>query len=114
MKKLLGLWLIVCSLLFLAGCGSTQPVVEDTEETSTDIQTSTSDLSTNEKCIELMAYSLKWAEYQQKWDMDTFMAWAKKVEALVETYDMTESDCNWAVMDPDFMKKVQKRVGELK
>lgn len=121
-KKLIGVFAAMSTLALLAGCGSAQPttttdntVISGTTQTTT-VETPT-DLTKNEQCIELMAYSLKGAEYQQKGDLNTFMEWAKKVDALVKSYNLNEKDyqtlCQWFVLEPNFMEKVQKRVSEL-
>jgi len=45
------------------------------------------------------------------------MVWAKKVDALAKSYNITGTDysalCKAYVLDPSFMPKVQKRVTEL-
>jgi hypothetical protein len=63
-KKLIGIFAAVASLALLAGCGSAQPgtptddtVISGTTET-TSVETPTN-LTKNEQCIEIMAYSLK-------------------------------------------------------
>lgn len=121
-KKLIGVLVAMSTLVLLAGCGSAQPgtttddtVISGTTETTT-VETSTN-LSNNQKCIELMAYSLKWASYQAKGDTNGFMQRVKKVDTLVKQYGLTGSDysdlCKWFVLEPNFMQKVQKRVSEL-
>lgn len=120
-KKLIGIFAAIASLALLAGCGSSQPeeMIDETtiETTETSSIETPSNLSRDEQCIEIMAYALKWAEYQQKGDLNTFMEWAKKVDALVKQYNLDDEDyevlCQWFATQPNFMEKVQKRIQQL-
>lgn len=119
-KKLIGIFAAIASLALLAGCWSSDVVTDDEMLTDT-IETTTvvapSNLSQDEQCIEIMAYALKWAEYQQKGDLNTFMEWAKKVDALVKQYNLDDEDyevlCQWFATQANFMEKVQKRIKQL-
>jgi hypothetical protein len=49
--------------------------------------------------------------------MNAFIEWAKKVDAIVKSYNLNEKDyqtlCQAYVLDPTFMEKVQKRMKQL-
>lgn len=124
-KKLLAVGVMALSLTLLAGCGSAQPgtttddnVISGTTETTTVETTTPSNLTTNEQCIEMMAYALKGAEYLTTKDMATFYVWATKLADLQKKYGISEKEyedvCNSMVVDFNFMEKVQKRMTELK
>ena len=112
--------------MFLAGCwsiksGTGEETIKDTTVTSGTTETTgitTSNVTTsNDRCIELMAYSLKAAEYQTKWDMNAVVERAQKVDKLTKSYNMNQTEyeslCKGYFLDPKFMEKVQKRVKEL-
>ena len=121
-KKSIGVLVAVSSLVLLAGCGSAQPATINNAKT-VEVTTGTktvevpTNLSKNDQCIEIMAYSLKGAEYQQKGDLNAFMEWAKKVDAIIKSYNLDEKSyqdlCKGFVLDPNFMQKVQARVKQL-
>ena len=125
-KRTIGLIVGISFLVFLTGCWSTKPDTGEgaildktaTNETTQATDGTPSDATTsNERCIELMAYSLKAAEYQTKWDLNAVMERAQKVDKLTKSYNMNETEydnlCKGYFLDPNFMEKVQKRVKEL-
>ena len=125
-KKTISLCVAISSLVFLAGCwsiksGTGEETIKDTTVTSGTTETTgitTSNVTTsNDRCIELMAYSLKAAEYQTKWDMNAVVERAQKVDKLTKSYNMNQTEyeslCKGYFLDPKFMEKVQKRVKEL-
>jgi len=125
-KRTISVLVGISFLVLLTGCWSTKTETGEgaiTDKTTTNETTQATDVTSseattsNERCIELMAYSLKAAEYQTKWDLNAVMERAQKVDKLTKSYNMNETEyenlCKGYFLDPNFMEKVQKRVKEL-
>ncbi len=127
MKKSLLIAVVACSVLLLAGCGTTKktdvsPTTGETDTTVTETQspeTATTKSATKDECIELMAYAFKVAQYQAKWDTANMAKWAQKANELEIVYRGEgreyETACNKYLADTqNFYTEVQKRMAELK
>jgi len=122
-KRIIGVLIGLSFVVFLTGCWNTKSGTGEEAITGNTVTNEVTDVTpsnaktSNEKCIELMAYSLKAAEYQTKWDLNAVMQRAQKVDKLTKSYNMNETEyddlCKGYFLDPNFMEKVQKRVKEL-
>ncbi len=122
-KKFLALSLITCSLLLLAGCGkslsSTDPLTGDPSTGATSDPIATTAQVTEAQCVDAMAYALKGAEYEAKWDSKNFSLWIKKLADMEKQYKVDnktyQTVCNkMASNSVTFVTAVQKRLAELK
>ena len=118
-KKLLGISAIVVSFIVVAGCGrsASNDAPTDEEGTNEVITTWTTSNATEDQCVELMAYAYKAAQYQSQGNNAAFMGLAQKISALEEKYKLNDKEynriCTSLVLNPNFMKMVQKRMAEL-
>ena len=98
-----GLVLIFGAVLFLgAGC-TLKPSIF------------TGQLTTEDKCVELMAHGLMAYQYGQ--DMAALEAWQQKIDNLKNQYGWSDEDitnnCQKFSQQTDFMARVGKRMQEL-
>jgi len=123
MKKLLGLSLIVCSVIVLAGCGSKKSAVVDTTTTDTTVPAVTATNgkkvdATKAQCLEMITYGMNLAIAQWKWDTTTVAKLTQEAATLQEKFNMDnveyELACNKYMTDASFIKEVQKLTTQLK
>lgn len=122
MKKLLGLSLIACSVILLAGCGSKKADVTDTTtDTTVPAVTATNGQKTDAtrtQCLDMVKFGMNLAIAQQKWDKMNIEKLTQEAAALEKKFNTAnveyETACNKYMTDASFIQEVQKLSTQLK
>ena len=118
-KKVIVFCGIVCSLLFLSGCGNkAKNVGIPTQVGTTQVQNTMKIPATKEQCLELVAYGMKVALNKAKWDDAEILKRVQKAADVQTQYNGAnleyENTCAAFMNDTTtFWQEVQKRVDAL-